>query len=82
MLKRIILPQGDPRGKWVPTYEGPFMVKKVFSGGEMMLMTMDGEYFPLTVNADVVKKYFAYKKREPTKLKTRKGSLGKKRVSR
>ena len=36
VLKRIILPQGDPRGKWTPTYEGSFFVKKVFSGGEMM----------------------------------------------
>lgn len=59
VLKRIILPQGDPRGKWTPTYEGPFVVKKVFSGGAMMLATMDGEDFPLSVNADVVKKYFA-----------------------
>ena len=22
VIKRIILPQGDPRGKWTPTYEG------------------------------------------------------------
>ena len=59
MLKRIVLPQGDPRGKWTPTYEGPFMGRKVFSGGAMMLTTMDCEYFPLPVNADVVTKYFA-----------------------
>ncbi|XP_058722923.1 uncharacterized protein LOC131594738 [Vicia villosa] len=59
VLKRIILPQGDPRGKWTPTYEGPFVVQKVFSGGAMMLATMDGENFPHPVNADVVKKYFA-----------------------
>ena len=59
VLKRTILPQGDPRVKWVPTYEGPFVVRKVFSRGAMMLTTMDGEYFPLPVNADVVKKYFA-----------------------
>ena len=59
MLKWIILPKGDPRGKWVLTYEGPFVVRKVFSGGAMMLMIMDGDYFPLPVNADVVKKYFA-----------------------
>src|SRR3954464_9962248 len=35
VVKRIILPQGDPRGKWTPTYEGPFVIKKVFSGGAM-----------------------------------------------
>ena len=28
VIKRVILPQGDPRGKWTPTYEGPFIVKK------------------------------------------------------
>jgi hypothetical protein len=59
VIKRIILPQGDPRGKWTPVYEGPFVVQKVFSGGAMMLATMDGEDFPHPVNADVVKKYFA-----------------------
>ena len=37
VIKRIILPQGDPMGKWTPTYEGPFVVKRVFSGGAMGL---------------------------------------------
>ena len=59
VIKRIILPQDDPRGKWTPIYEGPFVVKKVFSGGAMMLNTMDGEDFPHPVNADIVKKYYA-----------------------
>ena len=34
VIKRIILPQGDPRGKWTPTYEGPFVVK-TFSQEEL-----------------------------------------------
>jgi hypothetical protein len=59
ILKRVILPQSNPMGKRTPNYEGPFVVKKVFSRGAMMLDTMDGEYFTLLVNADVVKKYFA-----------------------
>ena len=59
VIKRIILPQGDPRDKWTPTYEGSFVVKKVFSGGAMMLTTMDGEDFPHLVNANIVKKYYA-----------------------
>ena len=59
VIKRIILPQHDPRGKWTPTYEGPFVVKKVVSNGAMMLTTMDGEDFPHPVNADIVKKYYA-----------------------
>ena len=59
VIKRIILPQGDPRGKWTPTYEGPFVVEKVFSGGAMILTTMDGDDFPQPVNADIVKRYYA-----------------------
>ena len=27
VIKRIIFPQSDPRGKWTPTYEGPFMIR-------------------------------------------------------
>ena len=59
VIKCIILPQGDPRGKWTPTYEGPFVVKRVFSGGAMMLTTMVGEDFLHHVNANIVKKYYA-----------------------
>ena len=59
VIKRIILPQGDPRGKWTPTYEGPFFVKKVFSSGAMMLTTMEDVDFPHPVNTDIVKKYYS-----------------------
>ena len=52
VIKRIILPQGDPRGKWPPTYKGLFVVKRVFSRGVMMQTTMDGEDFPHPVNTD------------------------------
>ena len=54
VIKHIILPQGDPRGKWTPTYE--VVVKRVFSGGAMMLTAMDDEDFPHPINADIVKK--------------------------
>ena len=59
VIKRIILPQSDPRGKWTPTYEGPFVVKRVFSGGAMILTAMDGDDLPQPANADIVKRYFA-----------------------
>ena len=48
VIKRIILPQGDLMGKWTTTYKGPIIVKKIFSGGAMILTTMDGEDFPHT----------------------------------
>ena len=59
VIQPIILPQGDPRGKWTPTYEGSFMIKKTFSSGAMIHTTMDGEDFPQPVNAEIVKKYYA-----------------------
>ena len=59
VIKRIILPQGDPRGKWTPIYEGPFVVKHVFSGGAMILTTMDGDDLPHPANVDTVKRYYA-----------------------
>ena len=59
VIKRIILPQGDPRGKWTSTYEEPFVIKKVFSGGAMMLTTMDDEDYLHLVNTYIVKKYYA-----------------------
>ena len=59
VIKRIILLQGDPRGKWTPTYEGPFIIKKIFLGGAMILTTMDGEDLSHPMNVDIVKKYYA-----------------------
>ena len=59
VIKHIILPQGDPRGKCTPTYEGPFMIKIIFNGGAMILTTMDGDDLPHPVNTDIVKRYYA-----------------------
>jgi hypothetical protein len=58
VLKRRISQQPDPRGKWTPNYEGPYVVKKTFSGGALILTHMDGIELPNPVNADIVKKYF------------------------
>ena len=59
VIKRVILPPSDPRGKCTPTYEGRFMIKKIFSGGAIILTTMNGEYFLHHVNTNIVKKYYA-----------------------
>ena len=45
-----------PEENGPPTYEGSFVVKSVFSGGAMILATMDGEDFPHPINTDIVKK--------------------------
>jgi len=58
VVKKIISIQKDNRGKWMPNYEGPYVVKKAFSGGALILTNMDGDELSLSVNSDTVKKYY------------------------
>jgi len=59
VLKKILPIQKDHRGKWTPNYEGPYVVKKTFSSGALILIRMDGEELPLPVNSDAVKNFYA-----------------------
>ena len=59
VLKRIPQHRQDPNGKWSPNWEGPYVVKKAFSRGALILTEMDGKKFPDPINADIVKKYYA-----------------------
>ncbi|KAK5786702.1 hypothetical protein PVK06_041345 [Gossypium arboreum] len=59
VLKKILPIQKDFRGKWMPNWEGPYVVKKAFSGGALILAEMDGKTLSNPVNSDSVKKYFA-----------------------
>jgi len=59
VLKKIYHAVKDNRGKWASNYEGPFIMKKAFSGGALVLTNMDGEELPSPVNSDVVKRYYA-----------------------
>ena len=59
VLKKVSHVQKDHRGKWALNYEGPFVVKKAFSGGGLLLMNMDDEQLSSLVNSDVVKRYYA-----------------------
>ncbi|KAI5406183.1 hypothetical protein KIW84_052795 [Lathyrus oleraceus] len=59
VLKKVLSFAPDSRGKWTPNYEGPYVVKRAFSSGALILTTMDGEDFTRPVNSDAVKKYFA-----------------------
>ena len=49
----------DHKGKFAPMYEGPYVVKKAFSGGALILADMDGHDFNMPINSDVVIWYFA-----------------------
>lgn len=59
VLRRILSIHKDSRGKWVPNYEGPYIMKKAFFGGALILTTMDGVKLPQSINSDTVKKYYA-----------------------
>ena len=59
VIKKVSQAQKDHRGKWVLNYEGPFVVKKAFSGGALVLTNMDDEELPSPVNSDIVKRYYA-----------------------
>ena len=59
VLKKILPIQKDHRGKWTPNYEGPYVVKKAFLGGALVITKMDGEELHLPVNSDAVKKFYA-----------------------
>jgi len=58
VVKSIKSFQPDPRSKWTPNYKGPYVVKRAFSGGALILTTIDADQLPRPVNSDAVKKYF------------------------
>ena len=47
-------------GKFAPTYEGPYVVKKAFSKGALILADMDGHDFNRPTNFDAIIQYFAW----------------------
>ncbi|XP_038997785.1 uncharacterized protein LOC120122746 [Hibiscus syriacus] len=59
VLRKILPIQKDFRGKWMPNWEGPYVVNKAFSGGALILTKIDGLELPNPVNVDADKKYFA-----------------------
>ena len=59
MLRKISPASGDDQSKKAPNYEGPYMVKKAFFEGTLILTNMNEKDLPRPVNSDVVKKYYA-----------------------
>ena len=58
VLKKLLSLSGEDRSKWAPNYEGPYVVRKAFSGGALKLSRMDGEDLARPVNSDSVKRYY------------------------
>ncbi|XP_069150207.1 uncharacterized protein [Solanum lycopersicum] len=59
VLKRIFPHQDEYKGKFAPNCQGPYMVRKVLSGGVLVLSEMDGAVLPKPINSNVVNRYYA-----------------------
>ena len=58
VLKEIRAPVFDPRGKFRPKWAGPYIIKKILSGGAAQLIDLDGNEFSTLVNLDQLKRYY------------------------
>ncbi|XP_059302319.1 uncharacterized protein LOC132054294 [Lycium ferocissimum] len=58
MLKRVFPHQEEHKGKFAPNWQGPYMVRKVLSGGAVVVAEMDGQECPKAINADALKRYY------------------------
>ena len=58
VLKHIKPILTDPKGKFKPNWEGPYLIRKVFSKGVAILLNLEGNEFKKPINIDKLKKYF------------------------
>ncbi|XP_049369604.1 uncharacterized protein LOC125834510 [Solanum verrucosum] len=58
IIKHIFPHHNEYKGKFAPNWQGPYMVRKVLSGGALVLSEMDGTEWPKPINSDAVKRYY------------------------
>ncbi|RDX68635.1 hypothetical protein CR513_52351, partial [Mucuna pruriens] len=58
VLKKRLPNIKDPRDKWAPNYEGPYVVKQAFSRGALVLADPEGQELIHPINADAVKMFY------------------------
>ena len=49
---------GDPRGKFRPSWSGPYVIRKLTLEGGAWLIDLDGNQFLEPTNVDQLKKYY------------------------
>jgi hypothetical protein len=59
VLRKISPPPNKDQNKWAPNHKGPYIVKKVFSEGALLLTRMNEDDFSRLVNSNSIKKYHA-----------------------
>lgn len=57
VLKVLIEKTFDLRGKMKPRWSGPFIIKKIMSGGATRITDLDGEEILRPINMDRLRKY-------------------------
>ncbi|XP_060177992.1 uncharacterized protein LOC132607927 [Lycium barbarum] len=50
VLKRIFPPQEEYKGMFAPNWKGPYVVRKLFSGGAVVLAEIDSQEWPKLIN--------------------------------
>ncbi|XP_060182333.1 uncharacterized protein LOC132611996 [Lycium barbarum] len=55
--KRMIT--DEYKRKFAPNWKGPYVVRRVLSGGAIVLAEMDGQEWPRPINVDAIKRYYA-----------------------
>ena len=58
VLKEIRQPVIDPHGKFRPHWAGPYILKRILSGGAVILTDLDGLEFTNPCNLDQLKRYY------------------------
>ncbi|XP_069152859.1 uncharacterized protein [Solanum lycopersicum] len=54
--KRVVV--DEYKGKFMSRWKGPYMVRRVLSGGALVLLYMDGTAWPKSINSDAFKRNY------------------------
>ena len=54
----------DPRGKMKPRWSGPFIIKKIMSGGAIRITNLDRKKMLRPINVDSLRKFHIKKKKK------------------
>ncbi|XP_015078318.1 uncharacterized protein LOC107022138 [Solanum pennellii] len=54
--RMVVVCHDEYKGKFAPNWQGPYIVRKVLSGGALVLSEMDGTVWPKPIKSDAVKR--------------------------
>jgi len=57
-IKRPMVMTHKTKGKYQPKWEGPFMIKSVYSNGAYRLINLEGNKLMIPINGKLLNKYY------------------------